>query len=177
MHTPVSPSVTPLVGDDGSTWYPVAELEPVAMIIGPGETRTLSITLQLPAELPAGVFRGSLVLQGFLVEGVPIEITVRRFRASEAPTVETAVTERSDDSVCSTYPASRAAPASACLDRLPARLATLLATSGSDAVGLDHRGVCGARSRRGAHGRGRADARRRSNGAGPAPTARRSGGR
>ena len=76
VHTPVSPSVTPLVGDDGSTWYPIAELEPDAMIIGPGESRDLSIVVQLPAELPAGVFRGSLVLRGFLVEGVPVDITV-----------------------------------------------------------------------------------------------------
>jgi len=77
VHTPVSPAVTPLVGDDGSTWYPVARLEPVAMLIGPDETRSLSLTLELPADLPAGCFRGSLVLQGFLAEGVPIDITVR----------------------------------------------------------------------------------------------------
>ena len=76
VHTPVSPAVTPLVSDDGRTWYPVAELEPVAMLIGPDETSELSITIQLPIELAPGTFRGSLVLQGFLVEGVPIEITV-----------------------------------------------------------------------------------------------------
>lgn len=76
VHTPVSPSVTPLVSDEGATWYPVAELEPEAMIIGPGESKDLSVTLGLPDELPAGVFRGSLVLRGFLVEGVPVEITV-----------------------------------------------------------------------------------------------------
>ena len=76
VHTPVSPAVTPLVSDDGRTWYPVAELEPVAMLIGPDETSELSITLQLPDELAPGTFRGALVLQGFLVEGVPLEITV-----------------------------------------------------------------------------------------------------
>ena len=76
VHTPVSPSVTPLVSDEGATWYPVAELDPDAMIIGPGESKDLSVTLQLPNEIPPGVFRGSLVLRGFLVEGVPVEITI-----------------------------------------------------------------------------------------------------
>jgi hypothetical protein len=47
------------------------------MLVGPDETRGLSLTLELPADLPAGCFRGSLVLQGFLAEGVPLEITVR----------------------------------------------------------------------------------------------------
>ena len=46
------------------------------MMIGPGESKDLSVTLQLPNEIPPGVFRGSLVLRGFLVEGVPVEITI-----------------------------------------------------------------------------------------------------
>ena len=46
------------------------------MIIGPGESKDLSVTLQLPNEIPPGVFRGSLVFRGFLVEGVPVEITI-----------------------------------------------------------------------------------------------------
>ena len=84
-HIPVSPSVTPLVSDHGVTWYPVTELDPVALMISPDEKRSLSVTLRLPDELPVGLFRGSLLLQGFLAEGVPVEITVKKAAVTRAP--------------------------------------------------------------------------------------------
>jgi hypothetical protein len=76
VHTSVAPALTPLVSDDGWTWYPKASVEPPAMLLAPDEARTICVAVQLPAELPVGVFRGSLVLHGFAREGVPVEITV-----------------------------------------------------------------------------------------------------
>ncbi len=76
VHTPVTPAVTPLVGDGGTTWYPAATLEPVATLLAPDSARDLSVALPLPDDLPADTYRGSLILHGFRPEGVPIEITV-----------------------------------------------------------------------------------------------------
>jgi hypothetical protein len=76
VHTAVSPAISPLVGEDGTTWYPVASFDPAAAMLVPGEIRTLTVSLDVPDELSLSVFRGSLMLHGFLTEGVPIEITV-----------------------------------------------------------------------------------------------------
>jgi hypothetical protein len=90
VHASVSPAVTPLVNDEGCTWYPSAELEPVAILLGPDDTQSLSITLALPEDLPAGTYRGSLVLLGFIPEGVPIAISVDRTPGEvDAPVVTT----------------------------------------------------------------------------------------
>ena len=76
VHTPATPAVSPMVGDGGTTWYPDAAFEPSAVLLEPDASRALSVTLPLPVDLPPDVYRGSLTLQGFRVEGVPVEITV-----------------------------------------------------------------------------------------------------
>jgi hypothetical protein len=76
VHTPVSPSVSPFVGDDGTTWYPVVAFEPIATIVAPDDTKQITATVDVPGDLEPGRFVGSIMLHGFVADGVPVEITV-----------------------------------------------------------------------------------------------------
>lgn len=76
VYTTVAPAITSMTNDDGWTWYPKAEARPVAMLLAPDEVAAVSIRVQLPTELSPGVFRGSLILQGFVREPIPLEIVV-----------------------------------------------------------------------------------------------------
>jgi hypothetical protein len=76
VHTPVSPSITPLVGDDGTTWYPAVAFSPHAAIVAPDDTRQIAVTIEVPDDLEPATFLGSIVLHGFATDGVPLELTV-----------------------------------------------------------------------------------------------------
>jgi hypothetical protein len=47
------------------------------MLLAPEEVAPLAIRVALPANLPAGVYRGALLLQGFREGSIPVEITVK----------------------------------------------------------------------------------------------------
>ena len=74
VHCLVTPMLTPLVARTGTTWFPAAEPSPPATLLAPGEVGTVTVELVLPAELPADVYKGALVLQGFREGGVPVTI-------------------------------------------------------------------------------------------------------
>jgi hypothetical protein len=76
VHCVVTPAVTPLVDAGGVTWFPATESSPASTLIAPGEVKTLSVALQLPADLQPGTYRGALLLQGFREGGVPVSVTV-----------------------------------------------------------------------------------------------------
>jgi hypothetical protein len=74
VHCLVTPMLTPLVARTGTTWFPAADPSPAATLLAPGEVGTVTVELVLPAELPADVYKGALVLQGFREGGVPVTI-------------------------------------------------------------------------------------------------------
>jgi hypothetical protein len=76
VHTPVAPSISPLIGDDGTTWYPAVSFEPAATLMAPDEVRRLAGEIDVPVDIEPGVYRGSIVLHGFVMDGVPLEVTV-----------------------------------------------------------------------------------------------------
>ena len=76
VHTMVTPTVTPLVEPDGTTFFPAAEFSPPSQLLAPHEVATLSLRLPLPAELVPGTYRGMLILQGFKDGGVPFAVQV-----------------------------------------------------------------------------------------------------
>jgi hypothetical protein len=76
VHCLVTPRIGPLVDPEGTTWAPEARADPAARLIPPGETATVALELVVPAELPPGTYRGSLLLQGFRESGVPVAVTV-----------------------------------------------------------------------------------------------------
>lgn len=74
VHCLVTPMLTPLVARTGTTWFPAADPSPAATLLAPGEVGAVTVELVLPAELPADVYKGALVLQGFREGGVPVTI-------------------------------------------------------------------------------------------------------
>lgn len=75
VHAIVTAALTPLVADDGTTWF--AQTEPTTAIVPPGEDGSVEFRFDVPAQLPAGTYRGALVLTGLEGVAVPIAIEVR----------------------------------------------------------------------------------------------------
>jgi hypothetical protein len=78
VHCMVTPSLSPQVGNSGITWFPDAEISPAAVLLAPDEVAVLRISVTVPANIPAGSYRGALLLQGlsngaigFAVDVVP----------------------------------------------------------------------------------------------------------
>lgn len=65
VHCMVTPTLAPLVGASGITWFPEAEMAPPQSLLAPDEVARLSVKVALPANLPLGAYRGALILQGF----------------------------------------------------------------------------------------------------------------
>jgi hypothetical protein len=72
----VSPQLTPLVSASGVTWFPSVENATASKLIAPNTVEPLPITFGVPAELPAGEYRGALVLQGFRSNSLAVVVTV-----------------------------------------------------------------------------------------------------
>ncbi len=76
VHCLVTPMLTPLVERTGTTWFPAADPAPTSTLLAPGEVGAVAVDLALPAELPPGIYKGALVLQGFREGGVPVTVEV-----------------------------------------------------------------------------------------------------
>jgi len=64
VHCMVTPSLSPQVGNSGVTWFPDAEISPAAVLLAPDEVVALRISVTVPSNIPAGTYRGALLLQG-----------------------------------------------------------------------------------------------------------------
>lgn len=82
VYTMVTPSVTPLVEQHGTTFFPAPEFSPPSRLLAPEEVAELTLHLPLPAELTTGTYRGMLILQGFREGGVPLVVQVSATEAS-----------------------------------------------------------------------------------------------
>ena len=76
MHCVVTPQLAPLVSATGTTWFPVTEPASISRLLAPGESDTLELVIILPDTLPAGSYRGALILQGFREGAIPVTVTV-----------------------------------------------------------------------------------------------------
>ncbi len=81
LHAVVSASITALVADSGVTWLPLPDIDPPMLIVAPDETGSLNMTIPIPAEVPPAIYRGAVVMPGFIAGGVPLELTVAKPRA------------------------------------------------------------------------------------------------
>lgn len=84
MHCVVTPQLAPLVSATGTTWFPVTEPASVSRLLAPGESDTLELVIILPDALPAGSYRGALILQGFREGAIPVTVTVTEARKAPA---------------------------------------------------------------------------------------------
>jgi hypothetical protein len=83
VHCVVTPMLSPLVETSGVTWFPTTA--PSVLLIAPDEIAQANIALELPAEIPAGVYRGALLLHGFHAGAVAVVIEVsNKASASQA---------------------------------------------------------------------------------------------
>lgn len=76
VHTVVTPLLTPLVADSGTTWFPVSTAKPAYGFVAPDETLPLTVSVSTPTDVPPGRYRGLLVLRGFGNGGLPVVIDV-----------------------------------------------------------------------------------------------------
>lgn len=76
VHCVLSPTVTPLVAGDGTTWFPSAESRPASHLVATDETVTVEVELSVPDDVPDGDYRGLLVLRGMSPGGVPVVVSV-----------------------------------------------------------------------------------------------------
>lgn len=76
-HVTATAALTAMVEQGGTTWFPTAEPDPPLLLVAPGQTAELVVTVALPAELAPGEYRGAMLLQGFRHDGLPVVVTVR----------------------------------------------------------------------------------------------------
>lgn len=76
VHCLVSAAPTPLVSEAGTVWYPQLDLASCTKLVAPDEVAILSLALELPMELPIGVYRGAVQLHGFRSAAVPVAVQV-----------------------------------------------------------------------------------------------------
>jgi hypothetical protein len=76
VHCVVTPQLTPLVGEAGTTWFPAADLGAGFRILPPGDVHAFVLALDVPPELPPDTYRGALVLVGFSQGALPVTVRV-----------------------------------------------------------------------------------------------------
>ncbi|MEL6890872.1 MAG: hypothetical protein AAFP84_04710 [Actinomycetota bacterium] len=68
-------SVTPLRGDSGHTWLPLT-VDDVDVVVPAGEQRTAELAVFVPPNLPAGVYRGGIVVLGAVGDDLELHVDV-----------------------------------------------------------------------------------------------------
>ena len=84
VHCMVTPMLSPLVEASGTAWFPAAELRPPSKLMAPEEVAELVVSIPLPADLPAGSYRGALLLHGFREGAIAVIVTVGSSDAAKA---------------------------------------------------------------------------------------------
>lgn len=76
VHCVVTPMLSPLFETSGVAWFPAVEPVPATILLAPEQIAPLLINVALPAEIPAGIYRGMLQLHGFRDGVVAVAIEV-----------------------------------------------------------------------------------------------------
>jgi len=84
VHCAVTPALSPLVQQSGTTWMPECEYS-LPALIAPGEVVSLKLQISIPESLPSGTYRGALFLQGFQQGAIPVAITAGTHASSPSP--------------------------------------------------------------------------------------------
>ena len=74
VHCVVTPMLSPLVAASGVTWFPSTDAR--ILLLAPDEVVQTRIPVELPDELPPGVYRGALLLHGFHAGAIGVAIEV-----------------------------------------------------------------------------------------------------
>jgi hypothetical protein len=76
VHCVVTPALSSLCSESGTTWFPDADTS-APSLVAPGEQAELTLRVPVPGNLPEGTYRGALFLQGMRWQGVPVLATIR----------------------------------------------------------------------------------------------------
>ena len=77
VHTMVTPMLSPLTSDTGTTWFPEAVFTPPMALLATDETQEYELLLLAPKDIPKGIYRGAVLLYGCADGVIPVEVTVR----------------------------------------------------------------------------------------------------
>jgi hypothetical protein len=94
VHSVVTPQITPLVSETGTTWFPASEAAAAFRILPPGAVESLEIGLDVPKQLPPGTYRGALVLLGFREGALPVRVVVPDAKQKDVPASPSRATSR-----------------------------------------------------------------------------------
>src|SRR5690349_16044078 len=76
VYSMVTPMLSPLVETSGVTWFPAVEPSSATILLAPEEIASVVIGLLLPTDIPAGVYRGALLLEGFRAAAIAVTVEV-----------------------------------------------------------------------------------------------------
>lgn len=82
VHTLVTPMLSPLVADSGTTWFPKVDISPTSQLLATDEKCTFDFTIQIPRGARVGVYRGACLLYGCAEGVVPVTVTIDRGAAA-----------------------------------------------------------------------------------------------
>lgn len=111
VYCTMTPMLTPLVQASGVTWFPEVESTSATILLAPDEVAPVVIRILVPAEIPAGTYRGALLLEGFRMGAVAVtvevtsETTLAATPAEQSPAKTTKV--KSKKRASSTRPAAK----------------------------------------------------------------------
>jgi hypothetical protein len=78
VHTLVTPMLSPLVADSGTTWFPKVDISPTSQLLATDEKCTFDFAIQVPRGARVGVYRGACLLYGCAEGVVPLTVTIDR---------------------------------------------------------------------------------------------------
>jgi hypothetical protein len=76
VYCMVTPMLSPLVETSGVTWFPAVEPSSATILLAPEEIAPVVIGLLLPTDIPSGVYRGALLLEGFRAGAIAVTVEV-----------------------------------------------------------------------------------------------------
>jgi hypothetical protein len=76
VHTLVTPMLTPLVDAGGTTWLPEAVAVPATVLVAPGDVEGVELHVQVPDDLPDGIYAGAVLFVGVRNGLLAVQVTV-----------------------------------------------------------------------------------------------------
>lgn len=89
VHSMITPMLSPLVSDSGTTWFAEASFSPVTSLLATDETQQFDLSIVTPADIPSGVYRGAVLMYGCKDGVVPLVVTVTLSEAGRKRRVST----------------------------------------------------------------------------------------
>ena len=84
VHSMVTPMLSPLVSDSGTTWFADAQVSPATALLASDEVGEFTLALSAPKDMPVGIYRGAILIYGAAAGVIPLEVKVAKARRAAA---------------------------------------------------------------------------------------------